>query len=434
MELMAAETLSCPYCNSSVTLSRPAGAGQRLRCPRCHEVFPYHGGERTTPAQEDVYSSDPGSEGNGFGEGESQPFRHRPNRSVALIILTVMGAMAVIGFAFAWFTTDSRRQRDRLGDTSAEISSQSISVAPAKLAALGYLPEGTNAIAALHFAELMAQPETRAILQQMRADRANFGIFRLEQATGLPLEDIDHVVLGLRMQAADLPHIFLIVQTRLPYDEQAVRATLNAKRAIQFPDKTVYRIASEQIQPGGVLWCAGPRTLVFGLQPKDLAGLPKNPITGIERFPAQLQKCLVDRQMAEGTQAWVAGTAPDWDELLGFLQLFGLAEADRVTLNQVRMFCGRIHCGAMITGQLRTECGDEHGAEAVDEYLTAKGLSTRHVQTMAAKSLQAGALLQELAQSLRRERNGAEVRVQLEASTSSIRQALQAGTAREQEP
>jgi hypothetical protein len=138
--------------------------------------------------------------------------------------------------------------------------------------------------------------------------------------------------------------------------------------------------------------------------------------------------------MAEGTQAWVAGTTPDWDELLGFLQLFGLVEADRVTLNQVRMFCGRIQCGALLTGQLRIECGNERGAEAVDEYLTGKGLSTRHVQTVAAKWPQAGALLQELAQSLRRERNGVEVRVRLEASTSSIRQALRAGTAREQEP
>src|SRR5205823_13732488 len=43
-ELMAAETLSCPYCNATITLLRPAGSGQRLRCPRCHELMPSRAG------------------------------------------------------------------------------------------------------------------------------------------------------------------------------------------------------------------------------------------------------------------------------------------------------------------------------------------------------------------------------------------------------
>src|SRR5207247_2243454 len=84
-----------------------------------------------------------------------------------------------------------------------------------------------DALAGTHVAELMAQPETASILRLLRADRANIGIYRLEELTGLRLEDLDHVVLGLKMQEAGLP--VLAVRTQQPYDEQRVRAALKAK-------------------------------------------------------------------------------------------------------------------------------------------------------------------------------------------------------------
>src|SRR5438445_8779246 len=114
---MAAETLSCPYCNSSVTLVRPAGAGQRLRCPRCHELFPYRGGHGIQ-AGDDAQLLDP-ADMEPFGEGSgNQPSRSWSNRAVAFVIVGIMLVMATIGFTFAWFTTESRRQRDRVGETS----------------------------------------------------------------------------------------------------------------------------------------------------------------------------------------------------------------------------------------------------------------------------------------------------------------------------
>jgi hypothetical protein len=449
---MAAETLSCPYCNSSVTLLRPAGAGQRLRCPRCHEFFPYRGGQGIQPRDHTPLAD--AAETTDVFEKRSRNRSSRPwsNRAVALAIVSVMLVMAAIGFTFAWFTTETRRQRDRSGEISEAASSRVVSVAPAKLRALGFLPDGTDAIAAIHVAELMSRPETAAILQLMRADRTNFGIERLEQVTGLRLEDLDHVVVGLKMQEADLPHLYLVVQTRFPYDQRAIREKLDAKRRITAGDKFVYRIALEQMQPGGVLWCADDWTLVFGLQQKDLADLPTKPISGVNRFSPQIQKYFAPGTYPEtkliplpgqgpildkGTQLWVVGASTRWDDILGFLQLFGLADADRRALGQVRAFCGQVRCfgnvaiksqdgnaNALVDARMEAQCADARTASEFEKYLGSKGVDAKHFETMARQQPQAASLLRECAQFFHRERNGDQVFVSLKVTIPSIRQAL----------
>jgi hypothetical protein len=357
---------------------------------------------------------------------------------VGLVIVSIMLVMAAIGFAFAWFTTESRRQRDRLGETSAAASSQVVSIAPAKLAALGYLPRDTDAVAGIHIAELMNQPGTAAILQLMRSDRMNFGIHRLEQLTGLRLEDLDHVVIGLKMEEADLPHIYVIVKTRFPYDEEEIRERLKAKRPVKVAEKLVYRIALEQIQATIALWCADERTLVFALHQKDLAGLPAKPIPGADRFSPQIGKYLAPAPyqaklstlpgqgpiMENGTEVWVVGASGKWDDTLAFLRLVGLEEADRRVLSQVRAFRGQVRCGGNVDVRIEVKCADADGASEFDKYLGNKGLDAQHLETMAQQQPQAAALLRECAQSLHPEQNGVEVFVHVQATKRSIRQAL----------
>jgi hypothetical protein len=411
---MAAETLSCPYCNSSVTVLRAEGSGQRLRCPRCHELIPYPGAlEGALPPDYSAASN------SGF---ESPSRRPWSNGAVALIILSSMATMALIGFAFAWFTTEMRRQRDHSTDPAAQSSSEVVSVAPSRLAGLGYLPAGTDAIAAIHVAELMDRPEIASLLQRIRGDGANFGINRLEQMTGLTLEELDHVVLGLKIEDDILGRIFLIVHTRRPYDTMKVRTALNAGRPVKFPNKTVYHIRPEQTELGGTLWCASARTLVFALQPKDLDSLPEEPITGIDRFPMQIQWLL--STMEEGTQTWVVGSASDWDAVLTLLQWFGLTSGDRQTLAQVRAFRGGLRCDKEILGQIEIVCNDEAGAEAADKNLAARGLDAGYLHKMAEEQPRTAALLGELAQSLVRERNGERVHANAKISLESVRQFL----------
>ncbi len=421
---MAAETLSCPYCNSSVILQRPTRSGTRLRCPRCHELFPYHAGEQDQDP-DFAASAQPAQAEGAFGDPADGPAPQRwSNRSVALVILSIMAAMATIGFVFAWITTDIRRQRDHPSETSMLSPSEVVSVAPAQLAALGYLPAGTEAIAAIHVAELMARPETASILRLMQADRANFPLHRLQQMSGLGLEDLDHVVLGVKMKDELLGRAFLVVQTCRPYDAAHVRAALKGGRQVHLSNKTVERIAPEQGELGGALWCANERTLVLTLQPKDLESVPTVPIAGVERFSTEIQKPLTG--LPAGTQMWVVASAINWDAILFFLQALGLTDADRRTLSQVQGFDGWLRCQNEIRGQVEITCADATAATDLDKYLARKGLSASRFEKLAEDMERPGlrGLLAELARSLVRERNGERVQVRAQVSFDSVRRSL----------
>jgi hypothetical protein len=422
---MTPETLACPYCNTTVRLVRPGGAGQRLRCPRCHELFPYPAGGDGD--QEPSYAPSFNTAEPESVDGESvenlSPKRWS-NRAVALVIVGIMLAMAAIGFTFAWFTTDFRRQRDQLGTLSDAIMPGIASVAPAQLAALGYLPAGTDAIAGIHVAELLAQPEMEDILRLLRSDRAGLGIARLEQATGLKLEDLDHVVLGLSTQDGN-SQIVLIARTRRRYDANRIRAKLHAKRPKNLPGKTLYPIAPDQWQLGGILWCPDSLTLVYGLQTSDLIELPDTPIAGVERFSEPIRRYLTEADMGKGTQAWAVSAFSQWGPFLGLLQTFlGLRDADRQPFSQVRAFCSRLHCGSGVKGKFECTCSNDEGARDFENYLINKGLGVPQLRGLAAKAPRAAALLEEIANSLVRRRDGDRLFVQFSVRTATIERAF----------
>src|SRR5216684_6778332 len=197
---MTPETLSCPYCNSSVSLSPTVEPGQRVRCPRCQESFPYHAGERGHEIGDDFEPGPllafqqplPGIE-------EPSLLRLRwTNRSLATTILAVMATMAVVGLIFAWVTIQDRRKRDHAEQTVAQDLARVISIAPAKLAALDYLPSDTNVMVGLHLAELMGNSAARDLL--VSAHGTGWNLNTLEQWTGLKLSEVDHAVLGLSVE------------------------------------------------------------------------------------------------------------------------------------------------------------------------------------------------------------------------------------------
>ena len=425
-ELMAAETLSCPYCNSSLTLDRPAAAGQRLRCPRCHELFPYGAGERGTQNPEYAGGLDPAGVNGAFGErGDAALVRPWSNRSVGLIILSIMLMMAAIGLAFAWYTTDTRRQRDNLGETSTPTLAAGLAVEPAKLAALGYLPDAVDAVAGIHFAELMAQPQVRALLFRLFDDD------RLQELTGLRLRDLDHVVLGLKWGENPLPHIWLVAQTGVRYDAKRISDALHANRPSKIAGKTAYHVRPEQSPLDGGLWFADEHTIVFSLDAttlQDLADLPTQPMQGVERFSAPIRDCLRER-MRPGTQAWAVGTANHWGGLLDVLEslhIFGMMPVDKQALSLVRAFSGQMTCGnGKLDGRVEIQCENAASAAKLARYLVYKGLERRQLEESAKQWPEAAPLLHELAHSLQRKPEKDAVMVQLEASLENILQALE---------
>src|SRR5207245_3965557 len=169
-------------------------------------------------------------------------------------------------------------------------------------------------------------------------------------------------------------------------------------------------------------WGASPRTLVFALQPKDLDSLPEEPIAGIDRFPAHIQKPLLS--LEEGTQTWVVGSSTNWDTVLSLLQWFGLTVHDRQTLNEVHAFRGWLRCDKEVHGQIEVVCNNDAGAKELDKYLAGKGLEAHHLERMAEDRPRAATLLAELAQSLVREWKGERVQIRARASLDSVRQSL----------
>jgi hypothetical protein len=362
---------------------------------------------------------DPVGAEDAFGERGDESLRHPwSNRSVALFILSIMGVMAAIGLAFAWYTTESRRHRDHLGDSAGPTLAPNIATAPAQLAALGYLPPGMDVIAGVHIAELMAQPKNQAILLRLFDDR------RLHELCGLRLGDLDHVAFGLKMEENDLLHLLLIIRTLRPYSAGKVGRALHVSGRIKDSDKIAYYISPEQFPLGAVLWFADERTLVLSLSPNDLGDAPAQPNPRVDRFSAYIHECL-HRRMGEGTQAWVAGTASHWESLFELIGFLGLMPFDKSVLSPVRAFWGRLDCTRnWIDGQLEIQCADAASAQKLDEQLFRRVLDPQHLQEIAEKWPQAAALLKDLAKSPKPTQAEDGLRVELRASHQSVLEAL----------
>ena len=84
-----------------------------------------------------------------------------------------MGLMASVGMVYALYTAQMRRAYDnarqqrpaRTGVSQGHGEEPRDNVAPAQLAALGYLPNKPNVVAAVHMEELIRNPEAKGWLQ-----------------------------------------------------------------------------------------------------------------------------------------------------------------------------------------------------------------------------------------------------------------------------
>jgi hypothetical protein len=106
-------------------------------------------------------------------------------------------------------------------------------VPPAELAGLGFLPPGTNLVAAVHVAEALETPAGRAFLDRAELAGSGWHIADLEKDVGIGRADIDHLVVSVRLVDRQLPHVTVIVETRHPYDAGRVLGQLKADRPIK---------------------------------------------------------------------------------------------------------------------------------------------------------------------------------------------------------
>src|SRR6516165_5740228 len=114
--MMPADPTTCPYCNAHLPVGLPSLAGRGVICPRCQEVVPFAAAGNPVAAL----------------EVQTKPnLPARPdNKRIAAYVFALMVVMAGIGFAFAWYTTSTRRARDQLADQTDPETLRSVMLNP----------------------------------------------------------------------------------------------------------------------------------------------------------------------------------------------------------------------------------------------------------------------------------------------------------------
>jgi DNA-directed RNA polymerase subunit RPC12/RpoP len=351
---MSVEPFACPYCNSYVTVPADAAPGQRVACPRCGEAFPYR------PRTEAAAAASPGAAlatASSAAEVRTAPPR-RANRLVAGIVLGGMAVMAAVGLVLALKTMPERRSRDRK-----EL--------------IGYLPGDVDVVALLQVTKTMETPTGRDFLRQFGLGPGGGGAINLEKWTGLRAEDMDLIVLGLRVKSENvLPRLTLAVETRQPYDVEAIRKALDAKRPIERNDKTLHPFTIGAFP--AEFWCPTETILIIGLGPRDLDDVPLTPQPSASHLSPALQGLLMDR-MGEGATFLLAADTDEWHRrvsplLAGFVKA-SLAKADGSAWYPVQALGLWLRFEEDIPVRAAFRFADEPAAEALRDYLVKKDLA-----------------------------------------------------------
>jgi hypothetical protein len=316
---MSANSLSCPFCNALQPIGSDLIVGQRIACVRCGETFTLSHVPSTAIQSPSGITTRPAS--------QAEPSRKpvRANRLVGALLLLGMLMMAGIGLAFALQTTQKRRDHDRalprksrrpwLTDRTPSVEE---SPAAGDLAGLRYLPPGTGLVVALHVEELLASPAGKeATKNTWKIGNSEFSLASLRDWTGLSVEEIEHVVLGVVVRGgedADLtPATHLIIRTRQRYDQTQLRQTLKATRSreektTEGGKRTLYSATVRNLPVQ--LWLANETTIVMGLF-SNMEQVPGKPHDGLTHLPPDLRQ-VIEKRLPSGVSAWVAGHAADW--------------------------------------------------------------------------------------------------------------------------
>jgi hypothetical protein len=351
-----------------------------MLCPRCGETFTYLRPER--PGSSDLQTM-PTTTAPSAPEIETSPagrylLARRANRFVAAIVLGVMFLMATVGLTFALWTQKDRRAHDldlgkkpRRFPTLIENPPPEVAtVAPARLAALGYLPPESNVVAGVHVAELLLADTGRELLTRpLKVGGLELRFNSLERWTSLKLDELDHVVLGLRAEAPfDQPAV-LVVRTRQPYDAEKVRAALKAEQLSVGGDKRLDRFEIKDTPFRPVLWCADDHTLVLALAPAHFTQVPLTPRRNIDHLPRAVQKVLEERVGPVGP-LWLAGHIAAWEKIPWPTLLPGLKKEDLERWTSVRTFAVWLQAEKEIKVSAAIQCRDAGAAHALETYFT----------------------------------------------------------------
>jgi uncharacterized protein YbaR (Trm112 family) len=373
-------SLACPYCNSTVTVPAGTAAGQRVTCPRCGDAFTLR---ESVPAADDAIQTGASQTGVQLAPERAPPDvgrRRWSNRTVGATVLGFMVFMAMAGLALALWTVKDRRAHDTglkarphrplAPPFEAPAEPPAAAVAPDKLEALGYLPPGTDVVAALHMAELLALPAGQQLLRQpIPIGGGQYQAETLAGWTGLRPEDLDHLVVGMKMDESVPPRVLLVARTRAPFDRDQLRSRLAGERLANASKKGTFLFWSPGRQVQLAMYCPDDRTAVVApLSADHLQAVPDRPVADLEQLPEKLREVLRQRREL-GSPAWLAGHVEDWarSPTKWVLPRLKKEAADRLT--SLRTFAVFVQLERGLTVKAALRCKDAAAARALDDYL-----------------------------------------------------------------
>ena len=371
---MTTEPQTCPYCNALVPDSSGTTAGQRVPCPRCGEAFTLRQPQpRGSADLQTAPTNSPSLVGVDLDVDRRLRMR-RTNRIVGAMVLGVMGFGAILSLTYALYSQPDRRAHDTRmphkprGPNLIEFPTTPPSTSPAALEALRWLPADSNVVVGVQVAELRQTDAGRDHLKHLsRIGKIDLNADLLQRWTGLKVEEVDHLVLGVKADDELLPRMVLVVRTLHPYNADAVRTALQAERLPDANGKTLYKCKPRDGGLAPVLWCADERTLVFGLIAGRLEAVPDKPALGLERLPAEVRALLENRLQSAGP-AWAVGYAADWRKTAAAAFL---TEKDAAVLAHVHGFAIQLQTEQPTTLLASVQCDNADAAQALEKRVLA---------------------------------------------------------------
>jgi hypothetical protein len=299
-------------------------------------------------------------------------------------------------------------------------------VPPAELAALGYLPNDVDAIIGVHFAEARDNAIGKELLGRFQTGPDELGIQSVAEWTGVKVEDIDHAVLGLKLDDL-LMGFALVVRTRTPVDQEKVRENLKTRAKQELDGHTVYPYSLDlkvpALQKAGFnklsayIWFADDRTLVVA---KDFKPIPLKPHVGCEHLSHADLRTVLKERMGRSAQVWLAGHVETWEELQALANFAKNPELEEqlATLSKTRTLGIWLTCADDLTLGAAFNCTDEASAKTLQTKLTPKKPGEAMPLGLRAD---ASPLSKALIESLKTTQDGTWVQLQARASADAVR-------------
>ncbi len=304
----------------------------------------------------------------------------RSNRATALFVLANMATLALLTLGGALATQGYRRHidaglpaRPKRSPLPEEIAPTGPpTVAPARLAALAYLPPGTDLVAGVHVAELRDDPARRKLFDEpLKLGGAEVRLADLPARIGIATDELDHFVIGMR--SGELLSPVLVARTVHPYDPAKVRQALNA-RALpgQAGGRTLYQVTPPKANLTALLWCADDRTFLLGLARESLE---KANVPGEGRGEPLLPEVrdVLRKRIGPVGPLWAAGQVGDWGKTAAGLALLRLPEEWQRRVGTVHTFAlWAVPEDKSVTVNAAARCNDDKAAAALKKWLAGR--------------------------------------------------------------